>query len=187
MARVCRALASAAGGSDGSVRVSRAALLLLAGVAVVQLLYYYPAMPDTMASHFDGAGRPNGFQSRDGFFALTAAMLGMVVVLFGGFRFLFRVLPARAINVPDREYWLAPERFDDTIDFMVRQMEWMGVATLLLLILVLQGVFEANQSSEPMLDSTMWWLLGGYFLYTAVWLFRFLRRFRKPQILTASS
>jgi uncharacterized membrane protein len=169
------------------MRLSRAALFLLAGLAVVQLLYYYPAMPEPMASHFDSAGRPNGFQSRGGFFALTAAMLMMVVVLFGGFRFLFHVLPLTAINVPNREHWLAPERFEETIDFMVRQMEWMGVATLLLLILVLQGVFEANQASEPRLGGAIWWVLGGFLSYTAVWLVRFLRRFRKPQNLTAMS
>jgi uncharacterized membrane protein len=169
------------------MRLSRAALFLLAGLAVGQLLYYYPAMPETMASHFDSAGRPNGFQSRDGFYALTVAMLSMVVVLFGGFRFLFRVLPASAINVPNREHWLAPERFEETIDFMVRQMEWMGVATLLLLIVVLQGVFEANQSPQPGLGGGIWWVMGGYFLFTAVWLVRFLGRFRKPQSLTAMS
>lgn len=169
------------------MRLSRTALILLAGLAVVQLVYYYAAMPETMASHFDGAGRPNGFQSRDGFYALTAAMLSMVVVLFGGFRFLFRVLPASAINVPNREHWLAPERFEETIDFMVRQMEWMGVATLILLIFVLQGVFEANQSPEPRLGGAIWWALLGYFSFTAVWLVRFLRRFRKPQSLTAMS
>lgn len=161
--------------------------MLLAGVAAVQLLYYHPSMPDTMASHFDGAGRPNGFQSRDSFFALSWAMLLLVVVLFAGLRLLFRRLPARMFNVPNREYWLAPERFDETVDFVACQMEWMGIATLLLLIVVMQGVFEANQSPEPRLEGAIWWVLGGYFLFTAVWLVRFLRRLRKPRALTATS
>jgi uncharacterized membrane protein len=168
------------------MRVSRTALLLLVAVAVFQLVHHYPEMPETMGSHFDGAGNPNGYQSRDGFFVLSAGMLALVVVLFTGLGFLFRILPAKSFNVPNRDYWLAPERRDATIDFMTRQLEWFGVATVVLLLVVLQGVFEANRAPEPRLEATLvWWVLGGYFLYTAVWLVRFLGYFRKPR--TASS
>jgi len=32
----------------------------LIALAAVQTLYYYPQMPEVVASHFDGRGAPNG-------------------------------------------------------------------------------------------------------------------------------
>jgi uncharacterized membrane protein len=164
------------------MRASRILLLTEVAVAVLQMAHYYPLMPETMASHFDGAGRPNGFQSRGAFFALTGVMLLVVVGVFAGLASLLRRLPASWVNLPHREFWLAPERRESTVDFIGQQMEWYGVATLLLLLLVVQAAIEANLTPEPRLDSgSMWVLLGLYFLYVAVWLVRFLRHFRVPR------
>jgi hypothetical protein len=161
--------------------LSKTVLLLLAVAGVLLLQHYYSLMPDTMASHFDGAGRPNGHQSKDGFFLLSGAMLVLTVVLFGGIGPLFRKIPVKWFSLPHRDYWLSPERREATLDFMVRQMEWFGAASLLLLILILREALAANLSPEPVLDSTSaWWWLGLYFLYTTIWLVRFLARFRKP-------
>ena len=57
----------------------------LLAIAVLQTLYYYPQMPAVVASHFDGLGAPNGWSSRNGFFALylgiTTLSLGLVALL----------------------------------------------------------------------------------------------------------
>ena len=39
---------------------------VLIAAAVVQAAYYFPSMPDPMASHFGPGGRADGFQSRSG-------------------------------------------------------------------------------------------------------------------------
>jgi uncharacterized membrane protein len=164
------------------MRASRALLFLLAAAGVVQLLHYYPRLPETMASHFDGAGQPDGFQSRNAFFTLCAAMLVMALVLFGGLGALFRRIPSKWFNLPNRDYWLAPERRDETIEAISAQMEWFGAASLALYLFVIQMVVETNQTSEPRLDSrSMFVVLGFYLLFTAIWITRFIRRFRKPQ------
>lgn len=163
------------------MKASRWILLVGAALAVLQIVHYYPLMPESMASHFDGAGRPNGFQSRTAFFALTAIMLVTVVGTFVGLASLLRVLPTSWLNLPHRDFWLAPERRESTVGVIGQQMEWFGVATLLLLLLVVQSAIEANLAPEPRLDSdSMWLFLGLYFLYVAVWLVRFLRYFRLP-------
>jgi len=167
------------------MKPTRILLLIGLALAVLQVAHYYPMMPGTMASHFDGAGRPNGFQSRGAFFALTAVMLVVVVAIFMGLASLIRLLPPSWVNLPHREYWLAPERLEGTMDFIVQQMEWFGVATLLLLLLVVQAAVEANLAPEPRIDSdSMWLFLVLYFLYTAVWMVRFLRHFRVPESAT---
>jgi uncharacterized membrane protein len=163
------------------MKASRILLLIGMALAVLQIAHYYPLMPETMASHFDGAGRPNGYQSRGAFFALTAVMLGAVVAIFIGLASLIRLLPTSWVNLPHREYWLAPERRESSVEFIGRQMEGFGVATLLLLLLVVQAAIEANLAPQPRIDSdSMWLVLVLYFLYTAVWMVRFLRHFRMP-------
>jgi uncharacterized membrane protein len=156
-------------------------LLALAAAGVVQLARYYPVLPATMASHFDGSGRPYGFQSRDGFVVFCAVILFVTVALFAGIGVLFRRLPSQLFNLPNRDYWLAPERRDETIETLSAQMEWFGAATLGLYLYVIQMVIETNQTSHPSLDSsTMWTVIGLYLVFTAVWMTRFLLRFRKP-------
>ena len=134
-----------------------------------------------MASHFDGSGRPDGFQSRDAFFTLSASMLVMTVLIFGGLGALFRVIPSKWFNLPNRDYWLGPERREETIDYISSQMEWFGSASLVLYLYVIQRVVETNRTSEPRLDSaSMFVVLGLYLLFTGVWVARFILRFRKP-------
>jgi uncharacterized membrane protein len=164
------------------MRASRSVLLLLAAAGIVQILHYYPLLPERMASHFDGSGRPDGFQSRTAFLALSATMLITTVVTFGGLGALFRRIPSKWFNLPNRDYWLAPERREETIEHMSRQLEWLGAVSLGFYLFVIQMVVETNRTSEPRLDSrSVMILLGLYLLYTGVWIARFVLRFRTPQ------
>ena len=84
-------------------------------------------------------------------------------------------------NLPNRDYWLAPERREETLVAIAAQMEWFGAASLALYLFVIQKVLETNQTSAPRLDSrTLLVVLGLYLVFTAVWMTRFLMRFRKP-------
>ncbi len=162
--------------------LSRTLILLLAVAGIVQASYYYPQMPDVVASHFDGRGAPNDHSSRDGFFVVFGVMYASTLLLFLGMGPLFGRLPTRWFNMPHREYFLAPERREDTLRFMTARLEWFGGATMLLLLVTFKLAFEANLSAEPRLDNaSMFWALGAYFLYTTIWLVRFLMKFRKPQ------
>ena len=162
--------------------LSRALILLLTVAGIVQVYHYYPQMPDVVASHFDGRGSPNDYTSRDGFFIVFGVMYAGTLLLFLGLGPLFGRLPARWFNMPHREYYLAPERREDTLRFMTTRLEWFGVATMLLLLVTFKLAFEANLFKEARLDNTaLLWALGAYFLCTTIWLVRFLMKFRKPR------
>jgi serine/threonine-protein kinase len=162
------------------MRASRAILLILAAAGVAQIVHYHPLLPERMASHFDGSGRPDGFQSRDAFAVLSGSMLVMTVVVFGGLGILFRRIPSKWFNLPNRDYWLAPERREETIDHISGQMEWFGAASLALYLFVMDRVVEANLIPAPELDSrAVFFVLGLFLLFTGVWIARFLLRLRK--------
>ena len=83
-------------------------LAVLAGGAIAA--WYWPALPERVASHFDGAGRPNGWSSKESFVGLMLGMTVFHAALFLGIEQLVRRAPAKWINLPHKEEWLAPAR-----------------------------------------------------------------------------
>ncbi len=146
--------------------------------ALAQTLFYLPQLPDTMATHFDGSGRPNGWTSKTAFFALYLAFVAMLLLIFLGSGRLF--MWRYEMRIPEREYWLAPERREETIAFLHRRMLWMGVASVGLAVVVAQMVIEANFLDPPRLSANIYWALLAYFVYVALWLASLFLHFRKP-------
>lgn len=151
----------------------------LLALAALQVMYYYPQMPEVVASHFDGRGAPNGWSSRNVFFAIY---LSMIALLVGIFIFVPRWSEARirfSLKIPNRDYWLAPDKLEQTRAFFQRQMIIMGVVHLLLVMFTVQLAILANLGQELRLHSSIGWALGLYFLLIITWLVHFWRHFSK--------
>lgn len=82
--------------------------------AAADLAWHYPRLPASMAVHFDAAGVPDRWSPKSEFLATWILMTLLLGGLFAGLRVLLRFLPADYINMPRREYWLAPERAAST-------------------------------------------------------------------------
>lgn len=149
--------------------------LLVAGLA--HAAFYYPRLPGKVASHFGAAGEAQGWSSRTTLVGVHLATLTGTALLMLGLPWLLGVLPARWISLPHRDYWLAPGRRDETLRWIGRQMLWFGSATLALLIGVGDLAFRANLRPRPALGNSVWWLLGAYLLFVAVWTVRLHARF----------
>ncbi len=163
------------------MRPSRAVILALVALALLLAAHYAPLLPDPVASHFNSAGQPNDWMSRNGFIAFNLVMLVGMAALFLGLPPLLSKIPNEWINMPRKDYWLAPERRAETLDTMARWMEWLGVATLALLLGITQLTIEANLSGGPQLDDTVWVLTTIYMVFMAVWIIGFLVwAFKKP-------
>lgn len=129
------------------MNLSRNLIWLPALLALGQTIWYYPQLAETMVSHFDGAGRPNDWSGRRSFFGLY-----LVIVTLIAFVFLFAgslIRSRRDMRLPHREYWLAPERSQETIAFLRRNLHLAGVVSLALAITVMQLAILANLKSPP--------------------------------------
>lgn len=154
------------------------ALLMLA--CLLMMAYYYPQMPERMASHFAADGRANGWQSRGAFFALmllvtsTSAIVGFLVP---------RQIAARSntrINLPHRDYWLAPERREETMSFISATMAWFACGVLFVLISGTFLAFEANLAADHRFNSqAMLAVLVGFLAGLLSLLLRLVRHFQK--------
>src|SRR5688572_16048164 len=152
-------------------------VLTLAGVAG-HLIYYYPRLPDTVASHFGASGRPDGWSSKETYGIIIIAIAGLLTLMFLAIGPFVRRLPNDMINFPNRDYWLAPERRDASFAVLARLLHMIGIATLALLIGVNQLVFNANLNPPASLGTAAWVLLGAYLAFVSLWTIRLFRRFR---------
>lgn len=134
-----------------------------------------------MASHFNGAGIPNDWVGKTGFFGLYAAILFMLALIFLYVPSWSESRPRFGMKLPNKDYWLAPEHIQQTQSFIKQQMLIMGIAHLLLTLLVVQMAINANFNESPVLDRRVSWVLIGYFLVLTLWLIHFFFHFRKPR------
>jgi cation transporter-like permease len=139
-------------------------------------------LPPVVASHFDGDGIANGFMSKD---AYTASMLVFVVALpalIGFSGSLVRVLPTRLINLPHREYWLAPQRKAATLESLSSLTLALAFVLVAFLCFVHWLVVQANAVQPATLAETLLFValgvLGGV---TVAWFVVLYRRFGRVQ------
>ena len=152
----------------------------LIALAIIQIAYYYPQMPDVVASHFDGLGAANDWSGKNGFFELYAAMLALLILVFIYAPKWSEKRARFGMKIPNREYWLAAERLEQTKQFFRRQMLVMGVVHISLAIFTVQLAIQANLQQAPRLHHSIAWALGLYFVILIAWLIYFFLRFRKP-------
>ena len=158
--------------------------LLFAAADALMTAYYWPHLPEMMAQHFDGAGHPNGWASKESFFIFMGTLIAGMGVMFFGLPKLLRKLPFALVNIPHKPYWQAtPERQKLAWDMTERQMNWLGVAIHALLTFTLYMTLAANLRPDRALDNrTFIAALIAFLAFTVGWMVVFIRRFKPPEV-----
>ncbi len=155
---------------------------LALAIAALFLIRSSGTLPDVIATHFGPTGAANGYMSRAFYLRF---MLVFVVLLPLALNFLInRVLklPNTRINIPHREYWLAPERRADTVVRLQRHMKFFGVMLAAFLSYVHWQVVQANTRAPPVLDNLRFSTGLATFMGALItWIVILRRDFRPPQ------
>jgi hypothetical protein len=93
-----------------------------------------------MAAHFNVQGSPDRFVPRAEFFRFQYQTLLTVVLVSLPFQFLFQFLSPDRINMPHREYWLAPGRRAGTLE----RLNSFGAVLFGVILVGLQAGFELS-------------------------------------------
>ncbi len=165
----------------GAQGLAQPAFLVLVAAAALLMLGSSRYLPGTVASHFGAGGAPNGFMSREAYLIVMLALVVFVPLVMS-------VAPARAlrnpgarINLPNRDYWLAPERRERTIQALLTRMRWFAAAVLVFLCYAHLLVVRANAVSPPHLNGAALGL-GVLVLLSSIaaWALLLVSRFRRP-------
>ena len=153
------------------------ALLLLAILFVTGTASELPPM---VASHFDASGQPNAFMSRSGYirFMLCFAVGFPVVIVI-----ILTMVYSRAtdLKLPNRDYWLAPQRLNRTRAFLVAHGVWFGSLLVTLVCYVHWLELRANRLLPPHLSNqTFAALMLAFLIATGVWISALMFAFRRP-------
>jgi Protein of unknown function (DUF1648) len=154
--------------------------LLLVAAVVAQALWQHDRLPERVATHFDAAGRPDGWMSRDN---QTKAHLGLVLFIAGLLEGLARLsprLPDALVNLPRRDHWLAPERRAATHAWIAGLVRLLGCVLIGFFLALFHLVYRANLSSTPMLTAPVGLLGGGLLATVGLILAGVLLRFARP-------
>jgi uncharacterized membrane protein len=144
--------------------------LLLVACAALFVLGTSQSLPDIVAAHFGASGRANGFMPRVAYVWLMLGIVALVPLLLALIPIQAIRNPDARINLPNREYWLAPERRAATIEYLSRQAVRFSTMLLAFLCYAHWLVVRANDAASPDLPSH--WFIGGLVVFlvaTLVW------------------
>jgi uncharacterized membrane protein len=154
------------------------ALGVLLVAAVGYILATTGSLPATVATHFDGNGRPNGWMTREGYRAfLLAFTIGLPLFVAAAIGWLPSRFP-RAINLPNREHWFAAEHRDAALAYLARHGCLLGCVMVLFSAAIHALILDAHAHSPPLLASEgLLWVLVVFVIAITAWAFSLFRRF----------
>ena len=133
-----------------------------------------------VATHFGTDGKASGWMTRSGYLMfILSFMLGISSFVSLVVGILPRKFP-QWTNVPNRAYWLSPERRDESLSFLSAHGKRLGCLILMMMLGMHYSVFVANQLRPPMLPTSSFSsVIMGFALALIWWIVRLYRRFGK--------
>jgi hypothetical protein len=156
-------------------------LLLATLVLAIAFVFVTGAsLPLVVASHFMAGGAANGFMPRGIYLRFIVALLVGLPLLIALVSYVASLLPARYINLPQRDYWLAPERLSSTLAYLRQQGTRFGIILAIFLCYIHWLVVLANSHSPPRFPESLFFIgMAAFLLSLVIWLGLFLTRFHK--------
>jgi len=136
-----------------NTRLPNSIFFALVALGAVQLSYYAPRIPEILGSHFSGGGFVNGWQTKAAFFGTELAMIILATVVSFGIPRIIAAAPVALINLPHKEYWLAPEQREGTLVYIRVWSAWFGCGLLTFLLFAMELVFRANLHTPPQFNN----------------------------------
>ena len=150
-------------------------ILVFAGTAG----WLWFSTPDTVASHFDAAGRVDDRSSKAATMGLLVP-LGIGVPVLFSIRWIWQKLPPALISLPFKDYWLDRGERTFVDDCLMEFMRIMAGATALLMTTVLVMIMrDARGATMPTAMSFVPTIV--FLVVTAAALFNTVRRLRPPR------
>jgi uncharacterized membrane protein len=163
-------------------RIPRVLFFIIILLAIAQCVHDYPLLPDRLASHFGASGMPNGWMTKSQFFITFAIVLLPALAVEFLLSYGIAKKPDAKLRLPNKEYWLAPERRAETFAYFDSFFAWYGCAFLFVEVFAMGLAMRANFDTPPQLPTgPIVSVLVGFVLFNVVAVVAMLRRFSTPR------
>jgi uncharacterized membrane protein len=160
------------------------ASLALPGIVLallwVRLAWVWPGLPARIPTHFDAGGQADGWMDPRGFVLFNAIFPALLLAVLLGTGLLVGRLPARFVNLPHRDYWLAPERLAATRAKLLAHLAAMATLTLLLFAAIAEICLHLARTGGELLPAAFFWALGLFLAATLLVIVSLYRTFGRP-------
>jgi uncharacterized membrane protein len=154
--------------------------IILAGIA--ECIHDFSLLPERMASHFSASGMPNGWMTKSQFLIIYAVMLlPAFAVEFWASQSIANKSGVK-LRLPNKEYWLAPERRVGTFGYFDGFFAWYGCALLFVEVFAMSLAMRANFDTPPRLPAApVVSVIAGFVLFNIAAVIAMYRRFMLPE------
>jgi uncharacterized membrane protein len=154
-------------------------LFLLMALNLGMSGYYYAVLPERVASEFDLAGEPKTWMAKGTFVIFNATLLIALPAFLLAVAWISTKLPKWMIDLPHKDYWLAPERKAETAASLFRYILWLACGIELFLTALVGLVYRANLGHPETMRIAPNILLTCFLTFMAGWIFCFYRKFKR--------
>lgn len=163
------------------MRFGRILFVIALLICIFEIARLWDISPEQMAAHFNAQGLPDRFVSKAEFFWFQIQTLFIVVLVSLPLQVLFLVLPLGVINMPNREYWLAPERKAETLA-RLGDFGSMLFGVILLLVLAAFEISTYANLQDPIVFNAglMGMVMASGMVFIILMLIRLVLSFRMP-------
>ncbi len=151
------------------------------GVCVAQMAWWYGQLPDPLPSHFDANGQVDGEMGKNAFYLMMGLVNAMFLVGFPVLAMTLKHIPDSLINLPNKEYWLAPGRRNETLATTSQFLIATGWMSVWLMIGIFHLTAEVATHVRDSVNPEVYWISGIYLVIltaATIWL---CRKFRVPK------
>lgn len=142
------------------------------------------SLPPLIASHFDGNGDATAQMTRNSYTKFVFFMgVGLPIAMVAFLTLIYS--KAKDMKMPNRDYWLAPERIAHTRAVLVSHGVWFGCLMVAMVCYLHWLILDAHRALPPHLSNRG--VAGGLFVFFIVsggWIIAMLRYFRGPRVIT---
>jgi uncharacterized membrane protein len=147
---------------------------------LVYLVCSASLLPERVAIHFGASGQPNDWMSRSTHLLFMGALSVGLPLVFAVLALVIRLVPARFITLPHREYWLSPERQSQTCTYISHQLLWLACLEVVFFAGIQFLTVEANRMAPVQLPMERFLpIVGGFLVAVALWIIVFIHHFAK--------
>ena len=157
-------------------------LICLMVFSVTFVIYTSYYLPTRVATHFNINNQPDGWMTRNAYLLMILTLLiSIPSAISVGISILSKKF-SHLINLPNRDYWLAPPRLNDSLDFLAAHGHRLGRLVIVLMTGLHYVVLVANRAEPPALPQS--WFIAivlGFVLALGLWVLALYRRFPKAR------